>query len=187
MPKCAANADDRPRFDFSQSFKCMSRIFPDGEMASIPFGAFAVFPTGNQMLRMLTSNEIRRARLNMLIKDSGGLANLAQRLGYARTEVAKLGRIANANVRHERGGKPYNMGDPMARDIEERLGLDRGWMDNPPNYTELHTDEHISTALRAMERLPEPLRMKAAAFVEGLVEGSLQGEPGQQGDDRKAA
>lgn len=60
------------------------------------------------------------------------MANLCEALGYARNETAKLTRISNANLRHERGGTPYVMGSPMARDIEKKLSLDPGWMDTPP-------------------------------------------------------
>jgi hypothetical protein len=36
------------------------------------------------------------------------------------------------------------MGDVLARRIEKSLNLERGWMDTPPTYTELH-DGHSYT------------------------------------------
>jgi len=77
----------------------------------------------------------------MLVNKHGSMASLCERLGYARNETATLTRILNANIRHDRGGEPYNMGSPMARKIEEKLSLGLGWMDTPPSYAELHGEE----------------------------------------------
>lgn len=52
-------------------------------------------------------------------------------LGWSRTDP-KLSQIKNANKRPGRGEAIYQMGDAMAREIEEKLGLARGWMDNLP-------------------------------------------------------
>ncbi|WP_415838025.1 hypothetical protein [Polaromonas hydrogenivorans] len=117
--------------------------------------------------------ETRRARLRMLVtRHNNTMADLCQELGYARTETATLTRILNANVRHDRDGKPYNMGSPMAREIEKKLKLPNGWMDTPPSYAELHGEqdqrammmdlmnslppEDLATALRMLSALKEP-------------------------------
>lgn len=78
------------------------------------------------------------------------MASLCEKLGYARNETATLTRILNANIRHDRDGKPYNMGSPMARQIEEKLSLDLGWMDTPPSYAELHGEEDPRTKVMKM-------------------------------------
>jgi hypothetical protein len=107
------------------------------------------------MSGMETIEETRRNRLQMLIKKHGSMADLCEALGYARNETATLTRILNANVRHDRGGKPYNMGSPMARQIEEKLSLDLGWMDTPPSYAELHGEEDPRTkVMQLMEAMP---------------------------------
>ena len=84
---------------------------------------------------MQTVSETRRARLEMLIKKHGSVAELNDSLGWARTDP-KLTLIRNADVRSGRA-KPHQMGDAMARDIEIKLNLERGWMDTPPTYAEL--------------------------------------------------
>ena len=82
---------------------------------------------------MQTVEETRRERLLTLIAKEGSLANLLEKLGLARTDNSRLSRIANANIRHERGGQPYVMGSPMAREVEQKLNLPVGWMDTPPS------------------------------------------------------
>lgn len=77
---------------------------------------------------MMTVAEIRRENLDGLIKQHESVANLNDRLGWPRTDP-RLSRIRNANMRGDRG-KPFQMGDSMAREIEAALGLELGWMDN---------------------------------------------------------
>lgn len=117
---------------------------------------------------MMTVDEVRRARLNLLLQQFGKMANLAEKLGLARNEAAKLSRIANANVRHERDGKLYNMGGPMARLIEEKLGLARGWMDTPIGYEDDH--EQKKRVWAVFEKIPENDRPKAIRLLDTLAQ-----------------
>lgn len=112
--------------------------------------------------------ETRRTRLKMLVKKHEGMANLCQALGYARNETATLTRIMNANVRHERGGKAYEMGSPMARKIEEKLGYELGWMDTPPTFAELDGDDRQAQMLLAMESIPADLWPTARRLLDAL-------------------
>lgn len=118
-----------------------------------PHRGIYFLPIGESNRRMLTISEVRRTRLEQLVKEHGSMANLCQALGYARNDAAKLARITNGNVRHERGGKAYNMGDSMARSIEEKLSLERGWMDNLPLYDDPAVEERI----RHLHKLAEEL------------------------------
>ncbi|MBY0453323.1 MAG: hypothetical protein K2Q11_00360 [Burkholderiaceae bacterium] len=122
---------------------------------------------------MLTIEETRRARLRILVERYGGMANLCQSLGYARNQTATLTRILNTNVRHERGGKPYNMGSPMAREIEFKLSLDTGWMDNPPGHSETHPDDYIIHVMKRMESMPEWQRDHAMRIIDTFAEPSI--------------
>lgn len=119
---------------------------------------------------MQTASETRRTRLEMLIKKYESIAALNAALGWARTDP-KLTQIRNANTRSGKT-KPYQMGDSMAREIEDKLALERGWMDTPPTHTELHggqdqremmielmnslPPEDLATALRMLGALKEP-------------------------------
>lgn len=106
----------------------------------------------------------------MLVTRFGSMAELCQQLGYARTETANLTRIMNENVRHDRAGKPYNLGSPTARFIEEKLQLETGWMDTPPTYAELHGDnDPRAKAMALFESLP-PEEWPTALRLLGALE-----------------
>lgn len=106
---------------------------------------------------MQTSAEIRRSRLGQLVEKHGSIADLNQAIGWARTDP-KLSQIKNNNKRPGRDAS-YQMGDAMAREIEDALGLERGWMDNP------------ITPLEQMNR--ENPRLKIIQLMEGLPDDQL--------------
>ncbi|CAN5649922.1 hypothetical protein BH10PSE18_BH10PSE18_15070 [soil metagenome] len=106
----------------------------------------------HQIRRVKTIAEIRRARLDTLINESGSIAELNEKLGWPRTDP-RLTRIRNANIRQDRG-TPFQMGDAMARDIETALGLEAGWMDNLP----LYDDPAVSERMKILQRVAEELK-----------------------------
>ena len=67
----------------------------------------------------------------MLLRKYGTFAAMNEALGWPRTD-SRLSRIKNANARTDRGGKIFQMGDAIARELEGTLGLEEGWMDTPP-------------------------------------------------------
>lgn len=135
----------------------------------MPWGNFRASPLGNTNAAMLTIAETRRARLEMLIAKHGGvIANLNEALGYPRNDT-RLARIRNANSRSDRPGKVFQMGDPHAREIEEKLHLERGWMDTPPGYADMD-DPRISHVVKVMEAMPEWQRDQAVKIVDTLAE-----------------
>lgn len=124
---------------------------------------------------MQTVAETRLTRLNMLIKQHGGLiAALNVAIGLDRTD-ATLSQI-RTQARHSRTGKPRAMGDELARKIEARLGLEHGWMDTPPTYAELHgaPDDPRSKVLALMESMPPSEWPKIVRLIDALA----QPEPG---------
>jgi hypothetical protein len=143
-------------------------VLPKGYKSSMPFGYFLLFPVGNNNFGMQTIAETRRARLEMLIKRYGRLADLNEALGYERN-ATKLARLRNANARSDRPGKVFQMGDPQAREIEQKLGLERGWMDTPPGYEELG-DHRIRHVAKLMEAMPEWQRDQAVKIVDTLAQ-----------------
>ncbi len=110
------------------------------------------------------------------------MASLCEMLGYARTETATLTRILNANIRHDRDGKPYNMGSPMARQIEEKLSLELGWMDTPPSYAELHgMDDPRVKVMQLMEAMPPDQWGTVVRLVDAVSQpATLTGTLGEQ-------
>lgn len=119
---------------------------------------------------MQTVYVTRKQRLEQLIKKHGSIAELNNALGWARTD-SRLSRIRNENQRTDRAGKVFQMGDPMAREIERTLDLPEGWMDTPDSYDQLETPadkakamimamepEQQYQALRLLDALTEPTR-----------------------------
>lgn len=148
---------------------------------SRPIGEFLYSPSGFQICRMKTVEETRRIRLRLLVEKFSSMANLCEALGYARNETATLTRILNANVRHDRDGKPYNMGGPMAREIEIKLELEVGWMDTPPSYAELHgKSDPRAMALAVLESLPEQDWPAAVRLLTALKEPPIPTKNGTE-------
>lgn len=79
---------------------------------------------------MQTVEEIRLEWLKLLIARHGTIAALNAALGRARTD-ATLSQLKN-QATDIKSGNPRNMGSTLAREIEDKLGLERGTLDNPP-------------------------------------------------------
>lgn len=106
----------------------------------------------------------------MLIKKHGKLADLNEALGYERTH-SQLARIRNKNMRTDRPGKFYSMGDEQAREIEQKLSLDLGWMDTPPSYAELHGEEDPrAKVLLLMEAMPPDQWATVVRLVDAVAQ-----------------
>jgi hypothetical protein len=171
-----ANAEARPYSASNQVLRSMgSIVFPMGETLSRPTGEFYFSPSGFPIGTMVTVEETRRNRLRMLVEQHGSMANLCQALGYARNETATLTRIVNGNLRHDRDGKPYNMGGPMARQIEETLKLPAGWMDTPPGNEYTTNDERIQRVIRVMEAMPDWQVDQALKIIDTITEPTSKG------------
>lgn len=118
---------------------------------------------------MQTASETRRLRLNMLINQHGSIAALNVALGWTKTDP-KLAQIRSANIRSGRA-KPYQMGDAMAREIEEKLSLGLGWMDTPPSYAELHGETDPRTkVMQLMEAMPPDQWQTAVRLLDALAQ-----------------
>jgi len=118
---------------------------------------------------MNTVEETRRGRLRLLLEKYGSMAELCQALGYARNESSRLTRILNANERKERG-QIYQMGSPMARSIEEKLGLDTGYMDTPVSYLDLIGEsDQRKKALAVFESIPQDQWATAIRLLDALA------------------
>lgn len=69
----------------------------------------------------------RRKRLELLVKQLGTQAELANKIGKAPAQVSQWIRA----LPDSKTGKPRSMSKEIARDIERSLNLERGWMDQP--------------------------------------------------------
>ena len=76
---------------------------------------------------MSTIRDIRHANLLLLIEQAGSTQALADQLEKSHSQISQL---RNQSV-HSGTGKPRTVGDDLAREIEQKLRLPKGWMDNP--------------------------------------------------------
>jgi hypothetical protein len=79
---------------------------------------------------MVLNADIRRRRLEELRARFKTLTALNRALGRSERDYT-LGQLLNQSP-DSKTGKPRQMGSVMARAIEAKLGLPKGWMDSPP-------------------------------------------------------
>jgi len=71
-----------------------------------------------------TTTEARRNNLRLLIREAGGVDRIAKKLEMGRTELNQLSDLNNK----------CHIGSWLARDIEQKLGLEIGWLDMSHEY-----------------------------------------------------
>lgn len=123
---------------------------------------------------MQTIDVTRRQRLAELAARYDKLADLNTAVGLERTD-ATLSQI-RTQAPHSKTGKPRVMGDELARKIEDRLGLERGWMDTPPSIYE--QDVTASLLHQTMESLPKDQWATALRLLSALKEPAANGTHG---------
>ena len=166
-----AKARRRPYSKSAQVFKSMAYSNTQRGFIASTKGEFIFTHWGGLIRPMKTIEETRREKLQMLVKLNGGTANLCEKLGYSRAETSKLTRIANGNIRHDRGGKPYELGSATARLIENTLLLERGWMDTPPTLSERYgRPDTKAMVMEVMDKLPHEHHATVLRLVNALVE-----------------
>lgn len=147
----------------------MTIILSNGQILSSTLGQLSRRVRRGHDALMQTVAETRRQRLEMLIERYGKLADFNVEMGYERTE-SKFSRLRNASARADRPGKSHQMGDAVAREIEDKLKLPTGWMDTPPTYAELHPDDRIAHAMRVMEAMSPYQLDQAVRVLDSLAE-----------------
>ena len=159
----------RPRSDSTHDLNCMRASLSDGYKLSITNGKYDFLTFGYVIQVMQTVFETRRTRLRLLVERYGSVAKLNRELGWDDTN-ARLYQIHNRSIRSDRG-TPYEMGDPTAREIEEKLSLDLGWMDTPPSYAELHKEQDPrAKVLLLMEGMPPDQWATVVRLVDALAQ-----------------
>jgi len=89
-------------------------------------GVFFLVSKGCQIQGMKTCSEIRHDNLLDIIKQVGSVQAVADRLEVSYARISQL----KTRARHPATGKPRGIGDDTARLIEEKFGLEHGWMDH---------------------------------------------------------
>ena len=97
--------------------------------------------------------EIRRARLLLLINEYGTIAALAQRLDR---QPAQVSQWKNASI-DNKSKKPRTMKSDTARWIEEKTGKPSGWMDQPVRQRQSYGAEQRAASYSDAKLTPEEL------------------------------
>ena len=109
-----------------------------------------------------TSTDIRRSNIRLLINDAGGIDAIARKLRMSERELASL--VSKSS--HIRIRSWY------AREIETRLGLERGWLDE--------SHDRISSEARQIAKkwqvLPSNLQIQVKNYIDLQLE-SLNLDP----------
>lgn len=112
-------------------------------------------------------DNVRQGQLRELLSTRfGGVQrDLAEAIGREPNYVSRM----LSNARHRKG-----IGEDVARDIEKRLGLPRGWMDGEArdSIVPIHgagLSREAAEVARKWQRVPEPMRTQLAGFIEALV------------------
>lgn len=130
---------------------------------------------------MQTVHETRKQRLELLIKQHETIAKLNEALGWPRTD-SRISRIRNGNARSDRDGKVFQMGDGMAREIEDTLKLGTGWMDTPPSLSEQYGHSEPLDKMAALLAAMEPeMQYKVVRMVAALSQPA-NGTNGKSGE-----
>lgn len=103
----------------------------------------------------------------MLVKKHGGVAGLNRALGWEVTN-ARLYQIHNGSIRKDRG-TPYEMGDTTAREVEQKLSLQVGWMDTPPSPLELYGENDPRTKVHQLMDGMSPEQLDMAVRLLGAI------------------
>ncbi len=114
---------------------------------------------------MKTIAEIRLDNLRLLISDFGTQDRVAELAG---TSPVYLSQILNGAA-DSKTGKVRQIGDPLARKLEEGCGKETGWMDNihlPPSYL----TQKKAAALALMENMDPHQLEQAYKILHTLAE-----------------
>lgn len=118
---------------------------------------------------MQTVFETRHQRLTMLVNQYGSIADLNRAIGRE-SNWARLYQIYNRSIRSDRG-TPFVMGDDTAREIEQKLSLQEGWMDTPPSYNEIHgREDPKSKAMLLLEQMSPEQALVATRLLTAIAE-----------------
>jgi hypothetical protein len=119
------------------------------------------------MPTMQTVHDTRRQRVGLLKKKYGRWSVLNEALGWDKTNT-RLSQIHSGTLRSDRG-TPYMMGDETAREIEQKLGLENGWMDTPPSLAEQFGHSEPLDKMAALMAAMEPeMQYKVVRMVAAL-------------------
>ncbi|NID14995.1 hypothetical protein [Luteibacter yeojuensis] len=108
----------------------------------------------------MEASEIRRRNIEMLVRAAGGPGVFARRVGREQTQVSQWISVKT----------PKAIGGRLARDIEEHLGHERGWLDRPQWMPEREVDTADAAGFGVPSaKTSEELRPAADTLTRALI------------------
>jgi hypothetical protein len=96
-------------------------------------------------MNVKTIEEIRRANFSSLVAEAGGVSKFAEKMTKSQSQFSQ---IINKSP-DSKTGKPKEIGSKLAREIEQRLGKEIGWMDHEPEEQEFAVFKRLPPAVRS--------------------------------------
>lgn len=117
--------------------------------------------TGSYVL--MDVKEIRRYKLKRLVSEFRTKKEAAEALGL---EYQVLYQLTTDTKRST--GKPFNMGDELARKVEKRLKKPKGWMDSLDEEM-THIDSQTMLDAASLKELDESDQTTVRALIQSLL------------------
>lgn len=114
---------------------------------------------------MKTIAETRLDNLRLLISEIGTQDKVA---ALSETSPIYLSQILNGAA-DSKTGKIRQIGDPLARKLEQGCGKEIGWMDNP-QIPQTHKSPKLQAAMALMERMDAYQLERAYKIIDALAE-----------------
>lgn len=112
---------------------------------------------------MRTVEEVRRARLQLLLGEHGTWARLNELTDKNKPD-STYSQIANQSI-SSKSGAPKQMGSTLARQLEISLKKPRGWMDTDPDLSTSHGSHTLPAPASSLQALD----LAAALEVIGMA------------------
>jgi hypothetical protein len=112
---------------------------------------------------LMDVKEIRRFKLKRLVSEFRTKKDAAEALGL---EYQVLYQLTTDTKRTS--GKPFNMGDELARKVEKRLKKPRGWMDSLSEEM-THIDAQTMLDAASLKSLDESDQTTVRAIIQSLL------------------
>lgn len=114
-------------------------------------------------MNMKTIDLIYRENLQLLIKETGGVRNLAERIGKSYAQVSQW---KNAS-KDSKTGRPRSMSADACREIEVICNKPTGWMDT--DHSQYSVEKEPKTSLFAVENNPPTYILPNTALAPDII------------------
>jgi hypothetical protein len=109
---------------------------------------------------------VRRDNLRQLCNELGGQARLSEKIDKSPSQISQW-----LTASKMASGKPRSISSDSAREIEQRLGLDKYWLDNPTDVVYEAVENRVDWPFVSIK---QELWLSLSEREKGTVEGYLK-------------